>query len=71
MCNPPFFGNANELCSQLKRKINRPASNNAFAAEMHEVLTEGGEVKFISRIIDESVQFQNRIRFSIYIYAHI
>ncbi|KRT80204.1 methyltransferase, partial [Oryctes borbonicus] len=62
MCNPPFFGNPNELCSQLKRKLNRPLPKNAFVAEMHEVLTEGGEFAFVSKMIDESNKFHDRIR---------
>lgn len=66
MCNPPFFTDASELCSQQKRKTSRSTPNNAYCAKMHEVVTQGGEQEFVRKMIDESTQFCNRIKYIFY-----
>lgn len=64
MCNPPFFGNTQELNFSFKsRKEDRPRPRNAFCAHVNEVVVSGGEVKFITKLIKESEQLKTQIRF--------
>lgn len=63
MCNPPFFGSAQELNFSFKsRKESRPRPRNAFCANVNEVVASGGEVEFVTRLIKESAQLNERIR---------
>ncbi|XP_072389912.1 U6 small nuclear RNA (adenine-(43)-N(6))-methyltransferase [Diabrotica undecimpunctata] len=55
MCNPPFFGSTQELHSNLNsRSLNRPKPKNSFCATPTEVVVKGGEVDFLSKLIQES-----------------
>uniref|UniRef100_A0A182MDG5 U6 small nuclear RNA (adenine-(43)-N(6))-methyltransferase n=1 Tax=Anopheles culicifacies TaxID=139723 RepID=A0A182MDG5_9DIPT len=61
MCNPPFFdSNSNEL-KPHDRTGRRREPSNASTGSLEELCTEGGEVKFISQIIEESLQLRDRI----------
>lgn len=63
MCNPPFFGSAQELHFSFKaRKESRPKPRNAFCANVNEVVASGGEVEFVTRLIKESEQLKEHIR---------
>uniref|UniRef100_A0A182WDY1 U6 small nuclear RNA (adenine-(43)-N(6))-methyltransferase n=1 Tax=Anopheles minimus TaxID=112268 RepID=A0A182WDY1_9DIPT len=61
MCNPPFFdSNSNEL-KPHDRTGKRREPSNASTGSLEELCTEGGEVKFISQIIEESLQLKDRV----------
>ncbi|XP_052889405.1 U6 small nuclear RNA (adenine-(43)-N(6))-methyltransferase [Anopheles moucheti] len=61
MCNPPFFdSNSNEL-KPHDRTGKRREPSNASTGSLEELCTEGGEVKFITQIIDESLQLKDRV----------
>jgi len=57
MCNPPFF----------KDSVERDGVNKKQQVELsgadHEVITEGGEVQFVKRIILDSLKLQKKIRY--------
>ncbi|XP_044262035.1 U6 small nuclear RNA (adenine-(43)-N(6))-methyltransferase [Tribolium madens] len=62
MCNPPFFSTTQELHPFFKaRKQNRPHPKNAFCASVDEVVATGGEVEYISRLINESKTWGLRV----------
>ncbi len=52
MCNPPFFEHASEAAQHPRRNAVLTASESA---------TEGGEVAFVTRLIDESQHYGRRI----------
>ncbi|XP_065893555.1 RNA N6-adenosine-methyltransferase mettl16-like isoform X2 [Dysidea avara] len=56
MCNPPFF----------KDTMERDGVNKKHQVELsgadHEVITEGGEVQFVKRIISDSLKLRSKIR---------
>jgi len=54
MCNPPFYSSESEMEESRAIKVEDPHS--VCTGSSHEMLTEGGEVQFISRLIDDSVQ---------------
>lgn len=63
MCNPPFFGTPKELIFEFKsRKQSRPRPKNAFTGNIGEVVSKGGEIEFVSRIIRESSETKENIR---------
>ncbi|KAA0184627.1 hypothetical protein HAZT_HAZT009039 [Hyalella azteca] len=62
MCNPPFFSSEQETDSSSKSKKDRPPPNNAYTGRLHETVVEGGEVAFISRMIEESCQIKHKVR---------
>lgn len=53
MCNPPFF-------ESVEEKVPNPKT--ALEATSNELATEGGEVAFISQIVDDSVVLGDRIQ---------
>ncbi|KAL5279561.1 METTL16 family protein [Megaselia abdita] len=58
MCNPPYFENNGKL--PINRKRRREAKNEP-TGNSNELAFEGGEVEFIKRIINESLEFKNHI----------
>lgn len=63
MCNPPFFSTPQETqCFFKSRKESRPRPRNAFCASLGEVVAKGGEVEFITKLIEESKLLNNKIR---------
>lgn len=58
MCNPPFFGNEGdgERIAKALPPRNAPSGNEG------ELKTEGGEVTFVTRMIEESVELRDRIK---------
>lgn len=65
VCNPPFYSSAAEAkagtlrkLSNLKnRKITNPIRN--FGGQNREIWCEGGEEKFVEKMISESLEFRN------------
>ncbi|KAK3919368.1 RNA N6-adenosine-methyltransferase mettl16 [Frankliniella fusca] len=65
MCNPPFFCSEEDLEKTYKSrsaKCPRPPPNNARTGSSNEVVVEGGEVAFVIKMIDDSLQAKDRIR---------
>ena len=60
MCNPPFYASPDELLASAAAK-SRPAHSACTGAEV-EMVTPGGEVAFVSRMIDESVRLKTRVQ---------
>lgn len=61
MCNPPFYDNQTELPYTSVRP-GRPEPHSATVAKTTEVSAEGGELVFVSRIIEDSVKLRNKIK---------
>ncbi|MGO4710745.1 23S rRNA (adenine(1618)-N(6))-methyltransferase RlmF [Chryseobacterium sp. 2TAF14] len=67
MCNPPFHdseesamkGNLRKTKNLNKSKIKTPNLN--FSGQQSELWCEGGEIAFVSKMIEESVQFSSQI----------
>nr|CAH7718667.1 unnamed protein product [Callosobruchus chinensis] len=63
MCNPPFFGSVHELNPFYNaRKTSRPRPKNSFCATVNEVVVKGGEVEFVTRLINESKDLGIKIK---------
>ncbi|KAJ5874602.1 uncharacterized protein N7529_003032 [Penicillium soppii] len=60
MCNPPFYTSRNELIECAKQK-KRPPFSACTGAEV-EMVTHGGEVDFVRKMIDESLHLRGRIQ---------
>ncbi|KAF3918591.1 hypothetical protein AA313_de0201915 [Arthrobotrys entomopaga] len=60
MCNPPFYSSVNDMMSSAKLKSVPPLS--ACTGSTTEMVTEGGEVAFVGRIIDESLKLREKVR---------
>ncbi|KAJ5845278.1 hypothetical protein N7534_008947, partial [Penicillium rubens] len=60
MCNPPFYTSPNELKQSAEQKEREPYST-CTGAEV-EMVTSGGEVAFVKRMIDESLQLRDRVQ---------
>ncbi|QGX91019.1 23S rRNA (adenine(1618)-N(6))-methyltransferase RlmF [Tatumella sp. TA1] len=64
LCNPPFHSSADSAAAGTARKNNHLGmAENAlnFSGRHHELWCDGGEVGFISRMIEESVGFQHQV----------
>ena len=63
MCNPPFFKDGEErLGGVASRSGRRPPAETFSGASARESITEGGEVEFVMRIINDSLTLKNRVR---------
>ncbi|KAH8238676.1 hypothetical protein KR038_000467 [Drosophila bunnanda] len=64
LCNPPFFDSnlPNPFGGNTRNPERRPAPNNARTGSQEELTCVGGEVQFVQRIIDESLENQQRVR---------
>ncbi|KAI9849376.1 MAG: hypothetical protein M1838_000181 [Thelocarpon superellum] len=60
MCNPPFYGSVDEMVSSAKRKQRPPFS--ACTGSQIEMVTLGGEVAFVERMIVEGLKLKERVR---------
>uniref|UniRef100_A0A1Q3F2P4 U6 small nuclear RNA (adenine-(43)-N(6))-methyltransferase n=1 Tax=Culex tarsalis TaxID=7177 RepID=A0A1Q3F2P4_CULTA len=58
MCNPPFYEQDHE---SENRTGHRPEPSGASTGCVDELRTEGGELRFVEKIIDESVELKERI----------
>ena len=76
MCNPPFYESKEEVDQGLENKELEPSSvSNMIKQFIHihsfmvkvctgstnEMITPGGELQFISQIINESLEYKDRI----------
>ena len=59
MCNPPFFASLVEMEDHAKAKKQPPFS--AVTGTDTEMVTPGGEVAFISQMINESLEHKTRV----------
>ena len=53
MCNPPFFEDEDEVS---------PHPSRACSGSSNEMITKGGEVKFVTRIIENSLKLGTKLR---------
>jgi 23S rRNA (adenine1618-N6)-methyltransferase len=60
MCNPPFYESKADMLTSATAK-QRPAFTACTGSET-EMVTPGGEVAFVSRMIDESLVLQDRVQ---------
>ncbi|KAK2624382.1 hypothetical protein QTJ16_006332 [Diplocarpon rosae] len=60
MCNPPFYSSTSELLSSAASKQRPPLT--ACTGSESEMVTVGGEVAFVSRMIDESLVLKDRVQ---------
>ena len=58
MCNPPFYASTSDLLASAAAK-SRPPHSACTGADV-EMVAPGGEVAFVSRMIDESKILQSR-----------
>ena len=63
MCNPPFFADQLEAQAvKTSRSDDRSEPSSVSTATQAESITEGGEVQFIKRIMQESAQLKAKVR---------
>lgn len=60
MCNPPFFDESGE---DVVEKLKEP--RNAFTGTPNELACPGGEVAFVQRIVTESLELQQKIKYEL------
>lgn len=58
MCNPPFYSSAADLLASAAAK-KRPPRSSCTGSDV-EMVTQGGEVAFVTRMIDQSRDLQER-----------
>ncbi|WP_348946285.1 23S rRNA (adenine(1618)-N(6))-methyltransferase RlmF [Chitinibacter sp. FCG-7] len=69
LCNPPFHASAADAAAGSNRKLrnlglankNQPKPQLNFAGQSNELWCEGGEARFIGRMIEESAQFAAQV----------
>jgi len=59
MCNPPFYESAEEMLASAEAK-QRPPLSACTGAEV-EMVTPGGEIAFVSRMIQESIALRDQV----------
>ncbi|KAL4792841.1 hypothetical protein BDV19DRAFT_367867 [Aspergillus venezuelensis] len=59
MCNPPFYASQDEMIASAKEK-ERPPFSACTGADI-EMVTSGGEVSFVSRMIADSIDLKGRV----------
>ncbi|XP_029468382.1 RNA N6-adenosine-methyltransferase METTL16 [Rhinatrema bivittatum] len=62
MCNPPFFANQLEAKGVNSRNPRRPPPSSINTGGVTEIMAEGGELEFVKRIIHDSLQLKNQLR---------
>jgi 23S rRNA (adenine1618-N6)-methyltransferase len=60
MCNPPFYESKAEMIASAASKQRPPFT--ACTGSENEMVTPGGEVAFVSRMIEESIILQGRVQ---------
>jgi 23S rRNA A1618 N6-methylase RlmF len=61
MCNPPFFAERSEMVGN--RSGHRPQPSSVCTGTESEILTSGGEVTFVGKMIDDSLKLGSRIKY--------
>ncbi|XP_065369138.1 U6 small nuclear RNA (adenine-(43)-N(6))-methyltransferase [Calliphora vicina] len=62
LCNPPFFDSQSEANNKTRKSGKRPPPHNCPTGYKEELSCQGGEVKFVQQIIEESLLFKEKIR---------
>ncbi|XP_005987545.2 RNA N6-adenosine-methyltransferase mettl16 isoform X1 [Latimeria chalumnae] len=62
MCNPPFFANQLEAKGENSRNPRRAPPSSVNTGGITEIMAEGGELEFVKRIIHDSLQLKERLR---------
>ncbi|XP_045622199.1 RNA N6-adenosine-methyltransferase METTL16 isoform X2 [Procambarus clarkii] len=62
MCNPPFFSSEEEADTMKKTRKDRGSPVSAPTGAIHEKVTPGGEVSFVTKMIDDSQLMKDKIR---------
>lgn len=75
ICNPPFHASAQEAINSNRRKTknltkgksvdhngNKPKEALSFGGQHNELWCEGGELRFIQRMVSESYDFRNQVK---------
>jgi len=69
MCNPPFHSSQEEAIKANERKVNNLGKNNKnikkglnFGGQKDELWCEGGELLFLNKMIEESVNFSLQVK---------
>ncbi|PHH60290.1 hypothetical protein CDD81_1880 [Ophiocordyceps australis] len=60
MTNPPFYESQQDMLESAKSKSRPPLT--ACTGSLGEMVTEGGELGFVARILKESLQLQERVQ---------
>jgi len=60
MCNPPFFGSEDDDFEKIAKIL---PSRNAPTENDGELKTEGGEIGFVTRMIEKRVKVEHRVKF--------
>lgn len=61
MCNPPFYKDEQDIYDCQSRKTDLPAA--ACLGSENEMVTDGGEVQFVTQMIQESKVLKDAIRY--------
>ncbi|KAG7163978.1 RNA N6-adenosine-methyltransferase METTL16-like [Homarus americanus] len=62
MCNPPFFSSEEEMDTMKKSRKDRGEPVSAATGAVHEKVTAGGEITFVTQMIKESQLLKDKIR---------
>ncbi|SGY89344.1 BQ5605_C131g13375 [Microbotryum silenes-dioicae] len=62
MCNPPFYESEVEIRALATEKDGQPSA--VCTGASNEMVTKGGEIEFVGRMIEESVRLGSHIRLS-------
>ncbi|XP_042892976.1 RNA N6-adenosine-methyltransferase mettl16-like isoform X2 [Penaeus japonicus] len=62
MCNPPFFSSEDDTYTMNKSKKDRGEPVSVPTGAVQEIVTSGGEVSFITQMIEESSQLKDKVR---------
>lgn len=60
MCNPPFYASEAEIEESAAGKAQEP--NSVCTGAVHEMVTEGGEERFVLQMLEESTMVDMRER---------
>ena len=63
MCNPPFFSSLEERRALKSRTGHRPVPLGLPTGNECETVVDRGEVGFVKRMISDSIQLGNKIRY--------
>lgn len=61
MCNPPFYKDEQDIYDSQSSKTDLPATT-CLGSE-NEMMTEGGEVQFVTQMIQESMVLKDAVRY--------
>lgn len=63
MCNPPFFESEGDRLGEVgSRGSQRPVPCTFSSGSTGETVTEGGEVGFVRRMIEDSLEMRDRVQ---------